>query len=73
MNFKRKFRRWQFKRDMKKALVVMWRIDMFMRKDGFPSYQRKQFWRDFFKSPAMRQRIFLDILTEMRKKGGKKK
>ena len=60
------YRRYRDKRDMKAALMLLWRIDIHMRRDKWPQYRRKRFWSEFIKSPASRGIVFQQVLASMR-------
>ena len=61
------FQRWRDKRAMKNALMLLWRMDLHMRRSKMPASKRKQFWNDFIKSPASRGIAFQQVLASMRK------
>ena len=60
------FQKYRDKRDMKAALMLLWRIDIHMRRSKWPQYRRKRFWSEFIKSPASRGIVFQNILHSMR-------
>jgi hypothetical protein len=53
------------KRQMRSALIFLWRIDVFMKEKKWPAWKRKQFWHDFVKSPKSRDRLFANILKDL--------
>jgi len=46
--------RWRFRRNARRALILLARLDLFMKVRGWPEWQRKQFWHDFITSPRAR-------------------
>lgn len=60
------FQRYRDKRAMKAALMLLWRIDIHMRREKWPQYRRKRFWSEFIKSPASRGIVFQNVLHSMR-------
>ena len=60
------FQRYRDKRAMKAALMLLWRIDIHMRRSKWPQWRRKQFWSEFIKSPASRGIVFQQVLASMR-------
>lgn len=60
------FQRWRDKRAMKNALMLLWRMDLHMRRSKWTQKNRKQFWTDFIKSPASRGMAFQQVLASMR-------
>jgi len=47
---------------MKDANFLLLRIEKMMQEKDWSRTERKQFWRDFIKSPKSREYIFSDIL-----------
>lgn len=67
----RKYRKWKFKRLQRQSVIFLKLLDVFMKKNKWPSWRRKQFWHDFIKSPASREAVLLEIYKGL--DGGKKK
>jgi len=57
MNPLNAYRRWRLGRQLQKAKLLLFRIDVIMGKMGMPKYKRKQMWRDFIKSEAQRKNM----------------
>jgi len=57
MNLLKSYRKWRLQRQLRKARLLLFRIDFIMRKMGMPRYKRKQMWRDFIKSEAQRKNM----------------
>lgn len=57
----RLFRRWLLERRIRKARVLLRKIDAGMRALGMPWWKSKQIWRDFIKSADTRREI-LDLI-----------
>lgn len=51
---RRAWRRWRFRRNARRALILLARLDLFMKAWGWPEWKRKQFWHDFITSPRAR-------------------
>jgi len=61
----KKFKKWRTGRQMRTALILLWKIDKFMKDRNWPSYKRKRFWHEFIKSPKAREEIFGEILKQL--------
>ena len=48
---------------MKKAAALLYGIDRSMDRLRWPHWKRKQFWRDFVKSPKFRDVFYKEILN----------
>ena len=59
MNIKKAWRRWRLKRNTKKAIALLLRIDRSLA--DRPRWQRRQFWRDFIRSPKTREIMYKNI------------
>lgn len=55
------FRRWAFKRQMRKLATVVRRIEATQTALGWPRWKRQQFWRTLVNSPRGRDTL-VDIL-----------
>jgi hypothetical protein len=53
----------RLKVQMKKAAVMLMNIDRSMDRLRWPHWKRKQFWRDFVKSPKFRDGLYKEILN----------
>lgn len=56
------------KKDLQRALKILRVIDKNMIKLGKKRHERKQFWRDFFKSAQVRVDVFNDLEKDINKK-----
>jgi len=68
---KAKYKSRKFKKLLKNSVVLHRLLDLFMKKHNWPSWKRKQFWHDFIKSPASREKVILEIFNSLN--GGKPK
>jgi len=57
-----KWRKKRLKKLMKDADFLLLGIERMMKEQKWSRTERKQFWRDFIKSPKSREYIFSDIL-----------
>jgi len=57
MNPLKSYRKWRLQRQLRKARMLLFRIDVIMRKMNMPRWKRKQMWRDFVKSEAQRKNM----------------
>ena len=67
MSIRKKIDNWLLRRKIKKAIDILVRIDVTMKKLGYPRYKRKQFWRDFITSAAKRKETFDGLEKEANK------
>jgi len=56
----------KLKKEFQKALKMLHYFDESMKKKGFPSWRRKQFWRDFYKSESVRTEVFEELAKELK-------
>jgi len=68
---KHRYKERKFKRLLKQSVVLHKLLDLFMKRHQWPSWKRKQFWHDFIKSPASREKVLLEIYKSLN--GGKRK
>ena len=68
MGIRRAYRKWRFKRNMRKMISFFLKLDKAMAR-RHPRWKRKQFWHDFVHSDEFRRglrkaipRLFLDDL-----------
>jgi len=61
----KKFKKLWFKWQLRRGLLLLWKIDNYMKVRKWPAYKRKQFWHDFIKSPKSRSEIFGWALKEL--------
>ena len=57
-----KIRRWRLRKRTRRAAFLLRKIDTEMKQMRWPKYKRKQFWRDFIKSPELRDEVFARTL-----------
>lgn len=55
----------KLKKEFQRALKILKYFDESMKKKGFPSWRRKQFWRDFYKSGSIRSEVFEELEKEL--------
>jgi len=58
------YQKWLFNRRVKKAVWLLKKIDKGMKQH--PRWKRKQFWKDFIKSPSFRE-VFYKKFPEVMK------
>jgi siroheme synthase (precorrin-2 oxidase/ferrochelatase) len=56
----------KIKKDLQRALKMLRFIDAQMVKTGKNRHERKQFWRDFFKSAQVRTDVFDDLEKDLK-------
>ncbi len=65
----KKFNKWRkkrkYQRTMNKAIFFFVRLDVAMKDNNWPRYKRRQFWRDFIKSPKARDSVLRQVLEEV--------
>ncbi len=57
----RKFRIWKLRRQARKVLAVVHRLDAAMLKADVPRHGRRQIWRDIIKSIKVRDEAFRSL------------
>jgi hypothetical protein len=67
--FRKIIRRWLIRRRVAKLRTTIRRIDMVIKRDGWPNWKRKQLWRDFIRSAEFRS-AFIDSISKTIGKGG---
>ena len=67
-NLKRRFREWQLKKGLARAVRLLRKMDTNMRDMGWPRQRRRGFWRDFSRSPSLRGEVFKEIIGTMEEK-----
>lgn len=50
---------------IKRLTDLCMKVDEAMRARGWPAWKRKQWWRDFMKSPIARQEFCAGLLKEL--------
>lgn len=63
--FKR-FKRWVYKRRLKRALKVLRNLDMLMTKAEICRGERRRFWREFSRDMQVREQVY----EKIEKQGG---
>lgn len=63
-----RFREWRWQRLARKLCLLVIRIDCAMKREQWPSWKRRQWWRDIIKHPRARDAAFTQIYKSL---GGK--
>jgi len=58
MNILKWFRERRLKKDVKRAQGILRKINLSLKRMGWSRQRRRLFWRDFSKSPHLREEIF---------------
>ena len=68
--FSLNIKRTLIKKKIKRAILLLEKIDDFMQEESWSRQRRRQFWRDFISSPGNRDRVAQAILARIN--GGNK-
>jgi len=60
--YREKRREKRLRKMANRAIVMLWQLDINMKNAGWSRQQRRQFWRDFTKSPKARDVLFGKVL-----------
>jgi len=68
-----KFKRWKLRRDFTRAARILRALNKTLADKNMPRAQRRQFWRDFYASPARREVIIDDLVKSLGRRRRKPK
>lgn len=60
-----KWREWRWRRRQRQACLLFLTLDRAMTRERWPSWKRRQFWRDVIKHPLARAAAFSAIYTTL--------
>lgn len=55
----------RIKKKIKRAIILLEKVDEFMQEEGWSRQRRRQFWRDFINSPGNRDQVAQAILARI--------